>query len=172
MRGREPGASARLCPAGAALWRAVDTLPARGSAAADFFWSGELGGRGGDVSGSAFVGRGQAPGPARTRTRPPRRLAEAPETTQPRAVRTRRPKACHPGLSSRPLWRERGSRSVGRGRLRRGGALWRGGGGGRAPGRPPRGPRGCEGLSRGAWAAGSVARRRRKEDGEGSVGES
>lgn len=38
MRGREPGASARLCPAGAPLWRAVDTLPAPGSAAADFFW--------------------------------------------------------------------------------------------------------------------------------------
>lgn len=38
MRGRQPGASARLCPAGAALWRAVDTLPARGGAAAYFFW--------------------------------------------------------------------------------------------------------------------------------------
>lgn len=38
VRGREPGASARLCRAEAALWRAVDTLPARGSAAADFFW--------------------------------------------------------------------------------------------------------------------------------------
>lgn len=43
MRGREPGASSRLCPAGADLCRAVDTLLARGSAAADFFsWRGGL----------------------------------------------------------------------------------------------------------------------------------
>ncbi|CAI9164595.1 unnamed protein product [Rangifer tarandus platyrhynchus] len=43
MRGGPPGVSARRCPAGAALWRAVHTLPARAGARLTF--SGGLAGR-------------------------------------------------------------------------------------------------------------------------------
>lgn len=104
-----------------------------------------------------------------------------PSSPPPRGSSRDHPAPCGPhseakGLSPRALVSpfvagagkpERGTREAAarRGALAR---RWRGA----RPGPASRGPRGCEELSRGAWAAGSVARRRRKEDGEGSVGES
>lgn len=120
VRGRQPGASARLCPAGAPLWRAADTLPAPGSAAADFSWRARKAERGCERQRVcvARAGAGASPDPT-------------PSSAPPRVSALRGPSPCGPrseaeGLSPRasspPLWRERGSPSVGCRGLRRAGA--------------------------------------------------
>lgn len=70
-----------------------------------------------------------------------------------RADRARRPEACHRGLSSLPLWRERESPGVGWGRPRRGESAQAAAVAGArpAPGSPS--PRGCEGASGARGAA-------------------
>lgn len=97
MRGRQPGASARLCPAGAPLWRAADTLPAPGSAAADFSWRARKAERGCERQRVcvARAGAGASPDPT-------------PSSAPPRVSALRGPSPCGPrseaeGLSPRAL---------------------------------------------------------------------
>lgn len=167
MRGRQPGASARLCGAGAARWRAADTAGAgqrarRRTSCGEEDWEG----------GAGLGARACVHGEGRRRCRPdPNPFSPAPRVRSgkdpARAVLALRPEACHPALLA-PLWREReAERGIGR-RQRGGRAARSGGGEGRAP-PAPRAP-GSRGALGGQWAAGRAARRRLEEAAERSAG--
>lgn len=160
VRGRRPGASARLCGAGAARWRAVDPACA--------------GQRGGGLVLERRAGKAErgwerervcVSGEGRRRCRPDPNPCSAPPRASSgedpaRAVRALRPKACHP---SPPRAFVAGARKPerGTGRLQRGGQ--RGAEVARGAPRPagPRSSRGGEGLP---GASGRPAGRR--GDGE------
>lgn len=91
VRGRQPGASARLCGAGAARWRAADTACAGRTSCGEEDWEG----------GAGLGARACVYGEGRRRCRPdPNPFSPAPRVRSGEdpagAVRALRPEACHP----------------------------------------------------------------------------